>query len=78
MWRKGVMRKGNYKCAKCGALEDLTADHILPVVSHPELTFDIDNGRILCNKCRVKDMLKNCSLGIFRPKKLAIKKLEGE
>ena len=57
-WRNAILRKGEYKCSRCGSIEELTVDHIQPTVTHPELAFDLDNGRVLCNKCRVKGMLE--------------------
>jgi len=62
-WQNAVLKQGNYRCSQCGNISELTADHILPIVSHPELCYDVDNGRILCNKCRVRDMLGSWQSG---------------
>ena len=65
-WRDGVLMCGGYFCSECGNLTELTADHILPSVSHPELRYDTNNGRILCDRCRVRDMLDSNHKGKFR------------
>lgn len=65
-WQQAVFAKDGYKCVICGNTNDLTADHIFPVVSHPELKYQVSNGRTLCDKCRVEDMLKGWQKGIFR------------
>lgn len=65
-WREAVLKKGSGVCSQCGATTELTADHVLPSVTHPELRYDVSNGRVLCEKCRVKDMLKSWQDGIFK------------
>ncbi len=56
-WRESVLKENGYFCSQCGNLTDLTVDHILPSVNHPELRYNTNNGRILCEQCRVRDML---------------------
>lgn len=68
-WRDAVFLKGEFECAKCGSKENLTADHIKPIVSHPELVFNVDNGQVLCEPCRIKDMLRQRKNGELRPKR---------
>ena len=65
-WRDTVLENGNYRCCKCGVTEDLTADHIKPISTNPELGFDVENGRVLCNSCRVEDMLEGVASGRFK------------
>ena len=52
IWRIGVFKRDDYTCQKCmvkgGRLE---AHHIKPFATHPELRFDVDNGRTLCKDC---------------------------
>ena len=72
-WQLAVMEQGGYKCCKCGSCENLTADHIRPRVSNPELIYDVTNGRILCDKCRVKDMLESWENKKLRPSKRSMK-----
>ena len=65
-WQQQVLHDGGYKCSQCGSTDKLTADHIKPVVNHSELRYDVNNGRILCDKCRVKDMLNSLENGVFK------------
>jgi len=53
-WRRGVIKRDGYKCAKCGSESNLHADHIIPVVENPKLIFKVDNGRTLCGDCHVQ------------------------
>lgn len=52
-WRKAVMSRDNFTCQHCGDNRggNLEADHTKPRCLFPELTFDIDNGRTLCQDC---------------------------
>ncbi|WP_268892839.1 HNH endonuclease [Tomitella fengzijianii] len=38
-------------CSKCGSVNDLTVDHIIPVVHRPDLEFDVSNCDVLCRSC---------------------------
>ena len=54
---KAVFERDNYTCVLCSARAskghrvELQADHILPFASHPDVRFEIDNGRTLCAPC---------------------------
>ena len=50
-WRESVLIRDGYACVWCGATERLEADHIKPKVVFPDLKYDVDNGRTLCNPC---------------------------
>lgn len=50
-WRESVLLRDDYKCVFCGSDKSLEADHIKPKAIYPELRFDVDNGRTLCNPC---------------------------
>lgn len=51
-WRKDVLERDNYSCVLCGATGvPLHADHIKAFAYHPELRFDLSNGRALCVPC---------------------------
>ena len=41
-------------CVKCGTLEDLTTEHIKPVVDYPELALDVANLTTLCRSCNTR------------------------
>lgn len=68
-WQKAVLKQDNFQCVLCGSVSNLTADHILPRVSHPSLIFDPSNGRTLCDDCRVKDMLHALEKGLLKRSK---------
>ena len=55
-WRKKVLETKGYWCGACGEIDAsrLTVDHIKPMISHPELALDVDNGRVLCANCHLK------------------------
>lgn len=66
-WRKAVLTRDQRTCQICGTKEGIIdADHIKPFSSHPELRFDINNGRALCRPCH----LKTPSWGRRGPRKL--------
>lgn len=51
-WRTQVFERDDYTCTICkdrGVA--LNADHIKPFSTHPELRFELDNGRTLCVDC---------------------------
>lgn len=55
LWRQAVFKRDDWICQNCrqrgGKLE---ADHIKPFSTHPELRFEITNGRTLCVECHKK------------------------
>ena len=52
LWRTSVFQRDNYSCVECGKRGGkLCADHIKPHCLFPELRFDVDNGRTLCEPC---------------------------
>ncbi len=61
-WRKDVFKRDKYTCVLCKAHSEegvghtviLNADHIKRFSTHPELRFDINNGRTLCIDCHRK------------------------
>ncbi len=65
VWRKAVKRRDNNICQKCGIDGNnpcvtchrrpiMHADHIKPWAKYPELRFDVDNGRMLCEDCHIR------------------------
>ena len=64
-WRKSVKRRDNYvcqncgldakkACSTCGNKPRLHADHIKPWKNYPDLRFDLNNGRTLCEDCHIR------------------------
>lgn len=59
-WRKAVFERDNYTCQECESRSEagkplvIHADHIKPFALHPELRFDVGNGRTLCKPCHQK------------------------
>lgn len=53
-WRSAVYARDNYSCIECGTKGTIQADHIKPWAKHPDLRYDVDNGRTLCILCHTK------------------------
>lgn len=54
-WAKAVKARDNHTCQWCGQVGGrLAADHIKSFIDHPELRFDLSNGRTLCYPCHAK------------------------
>lgn len=51
-WRSAVFARDNYTCQVCDQYGGhLHADHIKSWAEHPELRYDVNNGRTLCRAC---------------------------
>ena len=51
-WRTSVFVRDEYTCQMCKKRGgQLQADHILPYSTHPDLRYEISNGRTLCKPC---------------------------
>lgn len=53
-WRKQVIKRDREMCVWCHSKYQLQADHIQSFKLHPELRFDVNNGRTLCFPCHRK------------------------
>lgn len=54
-WRSKVFKRDDFTCQQCGERGGkINADHIKPFCLFPELRFDINNGRTLCESCHKK------------------------
>lgn len=49
--RQLKLKESNYSCVKCKSREKLELDHIKPVYSNPELSYDYNNIQVLCKEC---------------------------
>jgi hypothetical protein len=47
--RKTILEADSHRCRKCGATQNLEADHIVPVRYGGQSTFE--NGQTLCHEC---------------------------
>lgn len=56
-WHKEVCERADWHCETCGRWGDkqtLCGHHIKSQGSHPELRYDIDNGKCTCAFCHLK------------------------
>jgi len=49
--RSFIMNRDNFKCRFCGSTDNLTIDHIIPVVINGIESNHPDNFRVLCKSC---------------------------
>lgn len=53
--RHQILERDGWKCRACGTRRGrLEIDHIRPVKSRPEQSFDPDNLQTLCSRCHAK------------------------
>ena len=60
-WKKlrtEFMAESEKVCVRCGATEELQADHIKPKSKYPELALDKTNLQVLCWECNKKKSTK--------------------
>jgi hypothetical protein len=51
-WRRAVLARDGYACGRCGASGPvLQVHHVMPMLLHPELRFEVWNGQTLCDSC---------------------------
>ena len=50
-YRNLILKRFGNQCVECCADDSLEIDHILPVKSHPDAAFDLDNLQVLCKEC---------------------------
>mgnify|MGYP002637506907 CR=1 FL=1 len=49
-WRKNIEKKIGKKCVICGSIKGLVAHHIFEKAKYPKLSFNENNGIMLCKK----------------------------
>ncbi len=52
--RAECLDRDDHACVWCGSEDQLEADHVLEVHTHPELAFEVDNLRTLCRPCHIE------------------------
>lgn len=52
-WKKlsRKLRRMQPFCSTCGARDDLTVDHKVPLTERPDLAYDLANLDVLCRSC---------------------------
>ena len=51
LWRLSMISRDGGRCVKCGSVQHLELDHILPTGKYPHLIMDCNNVRTLCRAC---------------------------
>lgn len=69
--RLAAKRRDGFKCVKCGARGRLEVDHIEPVRTHPELSFELANLQTLCGTCHSQKTIIEIGLRPIDPKRQA-------
>lgn len=53
-WRRQVLKASNYTCCECGQVGGhLQSHHVASVAKHPQLMFDVSNGKAMCKPCHI-------------------------
>jgi len=52
--RLQALDRDEWKCVECGTRRRLECDHVLPVKTHPELSYTLSNLQILCGRCHAR------------------------
>jgi len=58
--RMAVLERDGFVCRSCGKGGRLEVDHVQPVRSHPELSFDPANLQALCTACHTRKTRLEC------------------
>ena len=58
--RQQILERDGWKCRGCGERRRLEVDHIKPVRTHPELSFDPRNLQALCGPCHTRKTRIEC------------------
>lgn len=69
--RLAARRRDGYQCVQCGSRYRIQVDHIRPVRSAPELSFDLDNLQCLCARCHSRKTADEVGIRKPNPKRKA-------
>lgn len=69
--RLEILRRDGFQCVQCGARGRLEVDHIKPVRTHPELSYEPSNLQTLCPSCHTRKTRIECGHKPPSPERLA-------
>lgn len=49
-----ALDRDDWQCVQCGERRRLEVDHVLPVRTHPELSYVLSNLQCLCGRCHAQ------------------------
>lgn len=52
--RMQALERDGWQCVQCGERQRLECDHILPVRTHPHLSYSLANLQCLCGRCHAR------------------------
>ncbi|MGJ8586376.1 MAG: HNH endonuclease [Marinosulfonomonas sp.] len=58
--RAEILERDRYHCCSCGCGGRLEVDHIKPVRTHPELSYEARNLQALCPSCHTRKTRIEC------------------
>ena len=58
--RLAILERDGWKCRCCGERRRLEVDHVKPVRTHPELSFNPANLQALCGPCHTRKTRLEC------------------
>ena len=58
--RQAILERDGWKCRCCGERRRLEVDHVKPVRTHPELSFNPANLQALCGPCHTRKTRLEC------------------
>lgn len=69
--RHQILERDGWQCQCCGERRKLEVDHVKPVRTHPELSFDPRNLQVLCGRCHSRKTRIECGLKERSPERKA-------
>lgn len=58
--RMAILERDGFRCRACGCGGRLEVDHVQPVRTHPELSYEPRNLQALCPACHTKKTRTEC------------------
>ncbi len=58
--RMAILERDGFRCRACGARGRLEVDHVKPVRTHPELSYEPENLQALCPSCHTRKTRIEC------------------